>query len=85
MQQKYIDLLDRLEGHFNEIDVPTEEDDMQYDIIYNMASKNSKTIEDLEKDVATLKKEAHPTIFKTSYYRELLKRIDKLEKKCKCK
>ena len=49
MQQKYIDLLERLEDHFNTVDVPTEEDDAQYDVIYNIASKNAKNIEEIEK------------------------------------
>ena len=85
MQQKYIELLDRLEAFFNEVDVPAEEDDMEYDALYNMASKNGKNIEGLEKDVAILKKDAHPPFFKTSDYKDLLKRLSTIEKKCKCK
>ena len=43
--------------------------------------KYGKYIEELEKDVAILKKEAHPPIFTTKDYKDILKRIKKLENK----
>ena len=44
-------------------------------------SKQGKYIEELEKKVAILEKEAHPPIFTTKDYRSILKRISKLENK----
>ena len=44
-------------------------------------AKQGKYIEELEKDVAILKKEAHPPIFTTKDYKDILKRIKKLENK----
>ena len=84
MQQKYIELLDRLEAFFNEIDIPVEEDE-EFDAVYSITSKNGMAIEELQKDVATLNKNSHPPVFKTSDYKDLLKRISTIEKKCKCK
>jgi len=44
-------------------------------------AKQGKYIEELEKDVAILNKDAHPPIFTTEDYKDILKRIKKLENK----
>tara|TARA_R100001443_G_scaffold17258_7_gene27760 strand:- start:7526 stop:7804 length:279 start_codon:yes stop_codon:yes gene_type:complete len=44
-------------------------------------SKQGKYIEELEKKVAILEKNAHPPIFTTKDYKSILKRIKKLENK----
>nr|BAR34057.1 hypothetical protein [uncultured Mediterranean phage uvMED] len=43
-------------------------------------AKQGKYIEELEKDVAILKKDAHPPVFKKKEYRDILKRLKNLEK-----
>ena len=67
MQQKYIDLLDKLEEFFYDIDSEFPDDG------------------DLEARVEELEKNAHPPIFSLNDYKNLIKRIKTLEKKCNCK
>tara|TARA_Y100000310_G_scaffold234951_1_gene237979 strand:+ start:94 stop:378 length:285 start_codon:yes stop_codon:yes gene_type:complete len=43
--------------------------------------KYGRTIEELEKDVAILKKDSHPPIFAKNDYKKILRRLNKLEKK----
>ena len=60
------------------------EDDNELDIKMKTALKNSnknaKYIEELEKDVAILKKDSHPPIFGKKDKNDIIKRIKKLEK-----
>ena len=44
-------------------------------------SKQGKYIEEVEKKVAILETDSHPPIFKTKDYKDILKRLKKLEKK----
>ena len=60
------------------------EDDNELDIKMKTAlkksNKNAKYIEELEKDVAILKKDSHPPIFGKKDKNDIIKRIKKLEK-----
>ena len=44
-------------------------------------AKQGKYIEELEKEVASLKTDSHAPIFSTKDYKDLLRRIKKLENK----
>ena len=44
-------------------------------------SKQGRYIEELEKDVAILKKDSHPPIFAKDDYKKIIKRLNKLEKR----
>tara|TARA_R100001530_G_C4171938_1_gene116933 strand:- start:123 stop:407 length:285 start_codon:yes stop_codon:yes gene_type:complete len=61
------------------------EDDNELDIKMKTAlknlNKNAKYIEELEKDVAILKKDSHPPIFGKKDKRDIINRLKKLEKK----
>ena len=60
------------------------EDDNELDIKMKTAlknlRKNAKYIEELEKDVAILKKDSHPPIFGKKDKKDIIKRLKKLEK-----
>ena len=60
------------------------EDDNELDIKMKTAlknlRKNAKYIEELEKDVAILKKNSHPPIFGKKDKNDIIKRLKKLEK-----
>ena len=60
------------------------EDDNELDIKMKTAlknlNKNAKYIEELEKDVAILKKDSHPPIFGKKDKNDIIKRLKKLEK-----
>ena len=55
--------------------------DKQMVSIQRNVNKNGQNIEELEKDVATLKKDSHPPIFSTKDIKDIIKRLKKLEKK----
>ena len=61
------------------------EDDNELDIKMKTAlknlNKNAKYIEELEKDVAILKRDSHPPIFGKKDKRDIINRLKKLEKK----
>ena len=63
------------------------EEDNELDVQMKQAlktmSKQGKYIEELEKKVAILETDSHPPIFKTKNYKDILKRLKKLEKKGK--
>ena len=44
-------------------------------------SKQGRYIEELEKDVAILKKDSHPPMFAKDDYKKIIKRLNKLEKR----
>ena len=60
------------------------EDDNELDIKMKTAlknlRKNAKYIEELEKDVANLKRDSHPPIFGKKDKNDIIKRLKKLEK-----
>ena len=60
------------------------EDDNELDIKMKTAlknlNKNAKYIEELEKDVASLKRDSHPPIFGKKDKNDIIKRLKKLEK-----
>ena len=60
------------------------EDDNELDIKMKTAlkrlRKNARYIEELEKDVANLKKDSHPPIFGKNDKNDIIKRLKKLEK-----
>ncbi len=60
------------------------EDDNELDIKMKTAlknlRKNAKYIEELEKDVAILKKDSHPPVFGKKDRKDIIKRLKKLEK-----
>ena len=85
MQQKYIDLLERLDDFFKELEGPTEDNsccqecEPMIDSISRTTLKNAKNIEQLEINVGSLKSDSHPPIFSKNDYKDLIKRIKKLE------
>ena len=55
--------------------------DIQVKQLNKTINKQGKYIEELEKDVAILKSDSHPPVFKENSYKNILKRLKKLEKK----
>ena len=53
--------------------------DIQMKQLQKTVAKQGKYIEELEKEVAILNKNAHPPIFSMSDYKDILKRLEKLE------
>ena len=53
--------------------------DIQMKQLQKTVAKQGKYIEELEKEVAMLNKDAHPPIFSISDYKDILKRLRKLE------
>ena len=54
--------------------------DLQMKQTRKTINKQGKYIEELEKKVAILETDSHPPIFKTKDYKDILKRLKKLEK-----
>ena len=59
----------------------TEELKLQLKVMEKTLNKYGRYIEELEKDVTILKSDSHPPIFDKENYKEILKRLDKLENK----
>ena len=55
--------------------------DIQLKFLQRTANKQGKYIEELEKNVAILKRDSHPPIFGKDDYKDIIKRLKKLEKK----
>ena len=55
--------------------------DMQMKVVRKDLNKYGKYIEELEKEVAILRKDAHPPVFSNSDKKKIDKRLKKLEKK----
>ena len=53
--------------------------DIQMKQLQKTVAKQGKYIEELEKEVAILNKDAHPPIFSISDYKDILKRLKKIE------
>ena len=54
---------------------------IQLKFLQRTANKQGKYIEELEKNVAILKRDSHPPIFGKDDYKDIIKRLKKLEKK----
>ena len=57
--------------------------DIQINYLQKTINKQGRYIEDLEKDVAILKKKSHPPIFSEDDYKDIIKQLKKLEKRRK--
>jgi len=55
--------------------------DMQMKVVRKDLNKYGKYIEELEKEVAILRKDTHPPVFSNSDKKKIDKRLKKLEKK----
>ena len=55
--------------------------DIQLKFLQRSVNKQGKYIEQLEKNVAILKRDSHPPIFGKDDYKDIIKRLKKLEKK----
>ena len=53
--------------------------DIQIKQIYKTVAKQGKYIEEAEKEISILKKDSHPPVFSISDYKDVLKRLKKLE------
>ena len=82
MQEKYLRLLEELDVYFKDMDG----EDKEWDNLLakvNSVSKNINKclgeVEELQKEVAILKSESHPPVFTKDQYKDLIKRIKKVE------
>ena len=69
--------------NLNKINNYVEEDnelDIKMKTALKNVRKNAKYIEELEKDVANLKRDSHPPIFGKKDKKDIIKRLKKLEK-----
>jgi len=73
MEKHKLDKLQKYVEEDNELDVQVKQ-------LQKTISKQGKYIEELEKSVAVLDKDSHPPIFGKKDYKDMLKRINKLEK-----
>ena len=73
MKKHKLDKLQKYVEEDNELDVQVKQ-------LQKTISKQGKYIEELEKSVAVLDKDSHPPIFGKKDYKDILKRINKLEK-----
>ena len=73
-----------MEKHnLNKLQKYVEEDnelDKQMKVIQKKINKYGRVLEDIEKDVAKLKINSHPPVFMKNDYKDILKRLNKLEK-----
>jgi len=76
MEKREIKNLRKYVEEDNELDIQVKQ--MQKTI-----SKQGKYIEELEKNVALLKKDAHPPAFTKAEYKNIIKRLKKVEKNVK--
>ena len=72
MKKREINKLRKYVEEDNELDVQMKQ-------LQKTVAKQGKYIEELEKEVAILKSDSHPTIFSISDYKDVLKRLGKLE------
>ena len=73
MKKREINKLRKYVEEDNELDIQMKQ-------LQKTVAKQGKYIEELEKEVAMLNKDAHPPIFSISNYKDVLKRLKKLEK-----
>ena len=74
MQKREITKLRKYVEEDNELD-------LQIKAHAKALDKYGRYIEELEKDVAILKASSHPPVFMKNDYKDILKRLDKLEKR----
>ena len=85
--KKVIDIVLKkiMEKHnLNKLQKYVEEDnelDVQMKQAQKTISKQGRVLEDIEKDVAKLRTDSHPPVFMKNDYKDILKRLKKLEKK----
>jgi len=72
MKKREINKLRKYVEEDNELDIQMKQ-------LQRTVAKQGKYIEELEKEVAILKKNAHPPIFSILDYKDILKRLEKLE------
>ena len=86
MNKKEIKKLRKYVEETNELDIKVKDLEnenvilaKQINVMSKKINKQGKYIEELEKEVAILNKNAHPPIFSMSDYKDILKRLEKLE------
>ncbi len=72
MKKREINKLRKYVEEDNELDIQMKQ-------LQKTVAKQGKYIEELEKEVAMLNKDAHPPIFSKSDYKNILKRLESLE------
>jgi len=72
MKKREINKLRKYVEEDNELDIQMKQ-------LQKTVAKQGKYIEELEKEVAMLNKDTHPPIFSISDYKDILKRLRKLE------
>ena len=72
MQEKHLNLLDKMEYFLEQFEKKKAGSS-------SILDKFGRQIENLEKEIAILKSEAHPPVFTKEQYKDLLKRIKKVE------
>jgi len=72
MKKREINKLRKYVEEDNELDIQMKQ-------LQKTVAKQGKYIEELEKEVAMLNKDAHPPIFSISDYKDILKRLESLE------
>ena len=73
MEKHKLDKLQKYVEEDNELDIQVKQ-------LQKTISKQGRYIEELEKDVAVLDKDSHPPVFGKKDYKDILKRLKKLEK-----
>ena len=77
MQKREINKLRKYVEEDNELDIQIKQ-------LQKTVAKQGKYIEELEKNFAIINKDSHPPLFSLSDYKDILKRINKIEEQCKC-
>ena len=54
--------------------------DIQMKQVQKTQNKHGRTLENVEKDIAQLRVDSHPPVFMRDDYKDVLKRLEKLEK-----
>ena len=82
MQEKHLRLLEELDLFFK--DMGNDDEDWNklvkiVDSLVKSVNKSLASVEELEKDIAILKSNSHPPAFTEKQYKDILKRIKKVE------
>ena len=82
MQEKHLRLLEELDLFFK--DMGNDDEDWNklvkiVDSLVKSVNKSLASVEELEKDIAILKSNSHPPTFTEKHYKDILKRIKKVE------
>ena len=82
MQEKHLRLLEELDLFFK--DMGNDDEDWNklvkiVDSLVKSVNKSLASVEELEKDIAILKSNSHPPAFTEKHYKDILKRIKKVE------